>query len=37
VRPSRIEFWNDRAHRLHERRLFEPEGSGGWRENLLYP
>ncbi|HEY0116935.1 MAG TPA: pyridoxamine 5'-phosphate oxidase [Allosphingosinicella sp.] len=36
VRPERIEFWNDRAHRLHERRLFLPDG-GGWSEGLLYP
>ena len=37
VRPERIEFWNDRAHRLHERRLFTPDGQGGWRDGLLYP
>ena len=34
--PERIEFWLDREHRLHERRLFEREGEG-WREGLLYP
>ena len=34
--PDRVEFWSDRAHRLHERRLFTREG-GGWREGLLYP
>jgi pyridoxamine 5'-phosphate oxidase len=34
--PERIEFWNDRAHRLHERRLFTREGDG-WTESLLYP
>ncbi len=34
--PERIEFWNDRAHRLHERRLFVPDGRG-WSESLLYP
>lgn len=36
VVPERIEFWRNRPSRLHERRLFEKEGSG-WREALLYP
>lgn len=36
VVPRRIEFWQDREHRLHERRLFLRDG-GGWREGLLYP
>lgn len=37
VSPAAIEFWEDRAHRLHERQLFVPDGSGGWNEGLLYP
>jgi pyridoxamine 5'-phosphate oxidase len=36
VRAERIEFWIDRAHRLHERRLFVRDGEG-WNEGLLYP
>ena len=34
--PRRIEFWSDRPHRLHERRLFTLD-DGGWSEGLLYP
>jgi pyridoxamine 5'-phosphate oxidase len=36
VAPQRIEFWQDRAHRLHERRLFLLTADG-WSEGLLYP
>lgn len=36
LKPESFEFWSDRPHRLHERRLFKPE-AGGWNEGLLYP
>ncbi len=36
VVPSRIEFWQDRAHRLHERRLFVRD-KDSWNEGLLFP
>lgn len=36
VVPDRLEFWSDRPHRLHERRLFTREGDA-WAEELLYP
>jgi pyridoxamine 5'-phosphate oxidase len=35
--PDRIEFWSDRPHRLHERRLFTLGQNGDWTEGLLYP
>ncbi|BBC71399.1 pyridoxamine 5'-phosphate oxidase [Altererythrobacter sp. B11] len=34
--PVRMEFWQDRAHRLHERRQFN-RVNGGWQSALLYP
>ena len=36
IAPDRIELWQDRAHRLHERRLFTRE-TGTWTEGLLFP
>jgi len=36
VAPERIEFWQDRDYRLHERRLFT-KADDGWREGLLFP
>jgi pyridoxamine 5'-phosphate oxidase len=34
--PQRIEFWIDRANRLHERRQFNRSGTD-WTSTLLYP
>lgn len=34
--PQQMEFWIDRANRLHERRRFTREGEG-WASTLLYP
>lgn len=36
LRPETFEFWSDRPHRLHERRLFT-RTANGWGEGLLYP
>lgn len=35
--PDRIEFWQDRPYRLHERRVFLARKDHGWDEGLLYP
>lgn len=40
LKPEAIEFWQDRPHRLHERRLFtrlEESRTSGWTSTLLFP
>ncbi len=34
--PDTIEFWRDRAHRLHERHVYVRDGDR-WSEGMLYP
>ncbi len=37
VIPQRIEFWQGRADRLHDRLLYTREGAAGWRMERLAP
>jgi pyridoxamine 5'-phosphate oxidase len=39
IAPCALEFWQDREHRLHERRRFtrDPGAADGWSSTLLYP
>jgi pyridoxamine 5'-phosphate oxidase len=36
VRPERVEFWQERPYRLHDRVFFVREGEA-WRKGRLYP
>ena len=36
VHPERIEFWRNRANRLHDRTRYTRDG-GGWKVETLYP
>ncbi len=35
--PSHFEFWQGRAHRLHDRFVYSPCPEGGWSLQRLYP
>lgn len=35
--PRKVEFWQGRESRLHDRLLYTPDGSGGWRITRLQP
>ena len=37
IRPLKIEFWQARARRLHDRVLYTKTGKQGWACSLLYP
>lgn len=37
VTADRIEFWQGRPSRLHDRVLYLPDGNGGWVKQRLYP
>lgn len=36
LKPERIEFWHNQAHRLHDRLLYSRD-DGGWKMQRLYP
>lgn len=37
VVPEMFEFWQERPHRLHQRKLFQRSAAGEWVEEQLYP
>jgi pyridoxamine 5'-phosphate oxidase len=37
VTPTRVELWQGRTSRLHDRVVYEPDGAGGWSRRRLAP
>jgi pyridoxamine 5'-phosphate oxidase len=37
IEPTRIEFWESRLGRLHDRFLYERQSDGQWTRQMLYP
>ena len=37
IAPKRIEFWQDRPFRLHDRAIFTPAAGDGWTVHRVYP
>ena len=37
MRPERFEFWQHRENRRHDRLVYTPDGSGGWKVERLGP
>lgn len=37
IRPEKIEFWQGRANRLHDRLVYSPVPEGGWEVTRLQP
>jgi len=37
VKPTRVEFWESRLGRLHDRFLYTRDDAGAWQREMLYP
>jgi len=37
VKPTRVEFWESRLGRLHDRFLYTHDEAGAWQREMLYP